>query len=257
MKLQGRNAIVVGGGRNAGRAICVGLAREGANVAVVVHSNKEEAEETARLVRDAGGKSSVILADVRDYNSVVGAVGEANRTLGPLDILAYTVGIRPLKKFLEMTPEDWREVFATNVDGAFHFARVVLPQMVERKKGCIINVTGYSAYQARGRDKTHVAASKGALRALTQGLAAEFGPSGIRINSIAPTNIQVSRTRPDWYPENLYPAEQDDEKFLKGIPLRRRGSTDDIAAAAIFLASDDANFITGQAIQVNGGFFMT
>ena len=257
MKLKGRNAIVVGGGRNAGRAISVGLAREGANVAVVVRANRKEAEDTAELVRSAGGNSAVILADVRDFNSVLQAVKEANGALGPIDILAYTVGIRPLKNFLEMTPEDWREVFATNVDGAFHFARAVLPQMVERKRGCIINLTGYSAYQGRGRNKTHVGASKGALRALTLGLAAEFGQHGIRVNSIAPTNIQVSRTRPEWYPDGLYPVESDDTQFLKAVPLRRRGKPEDIAAAAVFLACDDANFITGQAIQVNGGFYMT
>ena len=257
MKLKDRNAVVVGAGRNAGRAICVGLAREGASVAVVVRSNEREAKETAELVHALGGKSIVILADARDYNDAVRTVAEVNNALGPIDILAYTVGIRPLKKFLEMTPHDWREVFATNVDGAFHFARAVLPQMVDRKAGCIINVTGYSAYQGRGRHKAHVGASKGALRALTQGLAAEFGPYGIRVNSIAPTNIQVSRTRPEWYPEGLYPVESDDSQFLKGVPLRRRGSPEDIAAAAVFLATDDANFITGQAIQVNGGFFMS
>lgn len=257
MKLKGRNAIVVGGGRNAGRAVSVGLAREGANVAVVVHQGKDEADQTAELVRSFGVNSMVVLADARDFNQSMRAVKEVNANLGFADILVFTVGIRPLKKFLEMTPEDWRDVFATNVDGAFNFARAVLPQMVERKRGCIINYTGYSAYQGRGRHKTHVGASKGALRALTQALAAEFGPYGIRVNSIAPTNIEVSRTRPEWYPEGLYPVESDDAEFLKTVPLRRRGKPDDVAAAAVFLATDDANFITGQAIQVNGGFFMS
>jgi len=257
MKLQGKNAIVVGGGRNAGRAISVGLAREGANVAIVVRSSRDEAEETVKLVRAAGVKGLAILADARDYQEAVAAVEEAGKGLGPIDVLVYTIGVRPLKKFLEMTPQDWRDVFATNVDGAFHFARAVLPQMVDRKRGCIINLTGYSAYQGRGRHKTHVGASKGALRALTQGLAAEFGPHGIRVNSIAPTNIQVSRMNPEWYPDALYPVEADDADYLKGVPLRRRGNPSDIAAAAVFLATDDANFITGQGLQVNGGFFMT
>ena len=241
MKLKGKNAIVVGGGRNAGRAVCVGLAREGANVAVVVRSNKDEAEETAKLVRSMGGKSAVILADARSLNDVLRAVEEANGALGFIDILAYTIGFRPVISFLDLTPEVWREVFATNVDGAFYFARAVLPQMVEKKRGCIINVTGTSAYQGRGFQKVHVGASKGALRALTHGLAAEFGQYGIRINSVAPTAIK-------W---------QTSSEYLKRVPLGRWGKPEEVAAAVVFLATEDASFITGQAIHVNGGFLMS
>jgi len=257
MKLEGRNAIVVGGGRNAGRAICVGLAREGANVAVVVRANRQEAEETAQLVRAAGAKSLVVLADVRAYADAVRCVEETNRALGFVDIMVFTVGVRPLKSFLEVTPDEWRDVMATNVDGAFNFARTVLPQMVERKRGCIVYLTGTSAYQGRGRKKVSVGTSKGAVRALTHALAAEFGPCGIRVNSVAPTNIKVRRTRPEWYPEEVYPGEADESKGLEHVPLGRRGVPEDVAAAVVFLATDDANFITGQAIHVNGGFVMS
>jgi 3-oxoacyl-[acyl-carrier protein] reductase len=255
MRFKGKNAIVVGGGRNAGRAVCHKLAREGAGVAVVVKGNKENAEGTAALVREAGARVVTIFADATERDDAFRAVREATDALGPIDVLAYCVGYRPEKPILELPPETWRRVFATNVDGAFYFAQAVLPQMVERKKGSIVITTGLSAHQGRGINKTHVGASKGALRALVHGLAAEFGPHGIRVNAMAPTNISVLRDKA-LYPDNKFPSDTEDDAWIQHIPLRRRGTPEEVADAVVYLASDEASFITGVSLQVNGGMFM-
>ncbi|MEX2451313.1 MAG: SDR family NAD(P)-dependent oxidoreductase [Rhodospirillales bacterium] len=256
MRFKDKNAIVVGGGRNAGRAICRKLAQEGANVAIVVKGNMENAEGTAKLVREAGGKAVPIAADATDREDVFRAVKEATDALGPIDVLSYCIGYRPESPFLDLPPETWRQVFATNVDGAFYFAQAVLPQMVERKRGSIVFTTGLSAHQGRGINKTHVGASKGALRALVHGLAAEFGPHGIRINAMAPTNISVLRDR-NLYPDNRFPSDTEDDSWMNRIPLRRRGTPEEVANAVVFLASDEAGFITGESLQVNGGMYMS
>ena len=255
MRFKGKNAIVVGGGKNAGRAVCHKLALEGANVAIVVKGNKENAEGTAKLVQEAGTKPVTIFADATKRDDALRAVQEANDVIGPIDVLSYCVGYRPEKPFLELSPETWRQVFATNVDGAFFFAQAVLPQMVERKRGAIVLTTGLSAHQGRGIDKTHVGATKGAMRALAHGLAAEFGPHGIRINAMAPTNVSVIRDK-ELYPDNNFPSDSQDDAWMERIPLRRRGTPEEIADAIVFLASDEASFITGVSLQVNGGMFM-
>ena len=251
-----KKALVVGGGRNAGRAICQRLAQEGADVAFVVLANKENAAGTAKLIEAEGRTAVPIFADVTERAQVFRAVDEANAALGQLDVLSYCVGYRPEGSILDLPEETWRRVFATNVDGAFFCAQAVLPQMVARKSGAIVFTTGMSAHQGLGKNKPHSGASKGALRAFAQGLAAEFGPHGIRINTMAPTNISVLRDK-ELYPDNVFPGDSEDASWMNRIPLRRRGTPEEVAAVVAFLASDDAGFITGESIQVNGGMFMT
>lgn len=257
MKLKGKNAIVVGAGRNAGRAIAVTMAREGANVAAIVRENLGELNTTLDLVNEHGVKSVGLLADATQRDQVFDAVKEATDALGPIDILSYGLGLRPVSPFLEVTPEMWRETYAVNVDGAFHFAQAVLPQMVERKAGSIVFTTGLSAHIGRGWNKVHVGSTKGALRALMHGLAAEFGVHGIRVNCMTPTNITVSREHPEWYPPDTFLGEKEDEEYLKKFPLGRKGTVDEVAEAVVFLASDEASYITGQSLHVSGGVFMS
>ncbi|MEQ8195845.1 MAG: SDR family oxidoreductase [Rhodospirillales bacterium] len=258
MRLSGKNAIVVGAGRNAGRAITIAMAREGANVAAIARQNQAEIDETVRLASEHGTACLPILADATDRTAVLAAVEQATEALGPIDILSYGIAIRPPSSFLELKPEMWREVFAVNVEGAYHFAQAVLPQMVERKKGSLIFTTGLSAHTGRGWHKVHVGSSKGALRALAHGLAAEFGPQGIRVNCLTPTFIDVARERPDWYPDAKFWGEEGkDAEYRKKFPLGRKGTVNEVANAVVFLASDDSSFITGQSLHVSGGIYMS
>lgn len=255
MRFEGKSAIVVGAGRNAGRAISARLASEGANVAIVVRNNLIDAEETAHLVRAAGTKALVVRADASVPEQVMNAVKAATMAFTRLDVLCYSVGDRPEKPFLHVDRELWQRVFANNVDGAFNFAQAVLPQMVERRSGSIVFTTGLSAHTGRGIGRAHVEASKGALRSLVHGLAAEFGPFGIRVNAMAPSSIAVVRDA-SLYPDNVFPSDDESPERMKNIPLRRRGTPEEAAAAVAFLASDDASFITGASLHVNGGIFM-
>ena len=176
MKLKGKNAIVVGAGRNAGREITIAMAREGANIAAIARQNQEGIDETIRLAGEHGTTCVPYLCDATDRAAVIKTVKQASKEIGPIDILTYGVGVRPGSPFVDIPPEMWRQVFATNVDGAFHFSQAVLPKMVERQSGSIIFTTGLSAHTGRGWNKVHVGTTKGALRALAHGLAAEFDP---------------------------------------------------------------------------------
>ncbi|MEX2451549.1 MAG: SDR family oxidoreductase [Rhodospirillales bacterium] len=258
MRLSGKNAIVVGAGRNAGRAISIAMAREGANVAAVARQNQSEIDETVRLAGAHGTTCLPLLADATDRTAAFAAVEQATQALGPIDILSYGIAIRPPSPFLEVTPEMWRDVFAVNLDGAFHFAQAVLPQMVERKKGALIFTTGLSAHTGRSWNKVHVGTTKGALRSLAHGLASEFGPHGIRVNCLTPTFIDVARDRPDWYPDPKFWGEEGkDAEYRNKFPLGRKGTVDEVASAVVFLASDDSSFITGQSLHVSGGIYMS
>ena len=258
MKLEGKNAIVVGAGRNAGRAITIAMAREGANVAAIARQNQEEIDETVRLANEHGTTCIPYLCDATDRDAVIATVEKATKEIGPIDILTYGVGARPVSPFVDIPQEMWRQVFAANVDGAFYFAQAVLPQMVERKTGSIVFTTGLSAHQGRGWNKVHVGTTKGALRALAHGLAAEFGPHGIRVNCMTPTYIDVTRENPEWYQNDKFWSEDGkDAEYRNRFPLRRKGTVKEVADAVIFLASDESTFITGQSLHVSGGIFMS
>ncbi|MEK7777435.1 MAG: 3-oxoacyl-ACP reductase family protein [Chloroflexota bacterium] len=243
-KLEGKVALVTGSGRNIGRATVLKLASEGANVVVNTRANRAEAESVAAEARSLGVKALPILADVSSKEQVDSMVNMALTQFGKIDILINNVAIRPHKPFTELTLGDWEQVRGVVLDGAFYCTRAVMPSMVENRYGRILFFTGISAMTGSAHG-AHVSAAKMGLVGMARSLATEFAPHNIRVNVVSPGSIDTSRDL-SWYPgRNMADTSR--------IPLGRQGTVDEIAAACLFLVSDECGFITGQTLHVNGG----
>jgi 3-oxoacyl-[acyl-carrier protein] reductase len=245
--LAGQVALVTGGVRRIGRAIALTLAREGAAIAVNAKSSREEAADTVREIEAQGGAARVIMADVSDEADVERMVKEIAATLGPVDILINNAAVRRDDAFTAMSFADWRLVLAVVLDGAFLMSRAVIPGMLAKANGTIINIGGLTAHTgAFGR--AHVSAAKAGLVGLTKALAVEFGPSGITVNCVAPGRIAGARSANSGK-GGVIPG--------GGHPLvGREGEPQDIAAAVKLLCSPAGRYITGQTIHVNGGIYL-
>ncbi|MDQ4059298.1 MAG: 3-oxoacyl-ACP reductase FabG [Actinomycetota bacterium] len=237
-------AIVTGGGRNIGRAIVLELAAGGADVGVVVRSNRAEAEAVAEEVRALGRRASVGIADVRDEQAVAIAANEIRRALGPPTILVNNAAARPEGPFLELSLEDWREVTGVILDGAFLCSREVLPDMLEAGWGRIVMIAGLSG-QTGATHRAHVVAGKAGLIGLTKALALEYAAHNITVNAVSPGMIDTTRVG----------AEPKHHGGLT-IPVGRRGRPEEIAAMVRYIVSDEAAFITGQTLNVSGGLLL-
>ena len=244
-KLDGKVALVTGSGRNIGRATVLKLAGEGADVVVNARNNQEEAESTAAEARKLGVKALPILADVANKEQVDSMVSMAIAEFGKVDILINNAAIRPHKPFIDLTLQDWEEVRGVVLDGAFYCTKAVIESMVENDYGRILFFTGGGAFTGPAQ-RAHVSAAKMGLVGMARSLASEFAPHNIRVNVVSPGSIDTSRAHPEWYPERNTPS-------ASGVPLGRQGQVDEIAAACLFLVSDDSGFITGQTLHVNGG----
>ena len=239
--LSGKVALVTGSGRNIGRATILELARQGADVAVNARSNRDEAESVAAEARDLGVRAIATIADVAEQGQVYRMVADAISEFGRVDILVNNAGMRADKPFTEMTVEDWRQVNAVNMDGPFFACQAVVPGMIERGWGRIVNVSGLNAFKGRP-GWAHVCAGKMGALGLTRALAAELAPHGILVNHIVPGAFDTTRVE-----GQSTPAPNPD------IPVGRLGMPEEIAHTVAFLASDGAAYITGQTIHVNGG----
>lgn len=243
-KLDGKVALVTGSGRNIGRATVLKLAAEGASVVVNSRSNQEEANAVAKEAQALGVKALSVLADVSQKDQVDRMMSRALAEFGKIDILINNAAIRPHKPFTELTVQDWEEVRGVVLDGAFYCTRAVIDSMVAHRYGRIVFFTGEGAFVG-GSGRAHVSAAKMGLVGMARGLASEFAAHNIRVNVVSPGSIDTSRANPEWYQGRVPNA--------AGIPLRRQGTVDEIAATCLFLVSDDGGFITGQTIHVNGG----
>lgn len=240
--LSGRVALVTGSGRNIGRATILELARLGADVVVNSRSNRDEAEAVAQEAREIGANAIVAMADVADQRQVYDMAGAAIAEFGRVDILVNNAGMRQSKPFTEMTVEDWRAVNGVNMDGPFFACQAVVPGMIERGWGRIINVSGLNAFTGRA-EWAHVCAGKMGALGMTRALAVELSPHGILVNHIVPGAFDTSRVE-----GQSAPAGQ-----ASGIPVGRLGMPEEIAKTVAFLVSEGANYVTGQTIHVNGG----
>jgi 3-oxoacyl-[acyl-carrier protein] reductase len=243
-KLEGKVALVTGSGRNIGRATVLKLAGEGAHVVVNARSNQGEADSVAAEAREQGVKAISIIADVAKKDQVDAMVARALSEFGRIDILINNAAIRPHKPFTDLTMQDWEEVRGVVLDGAMYCTKAVIPSMVENRYGRILFFTGEGAFTG-GSGRAHVSAAKMGLVGLARALASEFAPQNIRANVVSPGSIDTRRDHPEWYRGHAPSA--------AGIPLGRQGHVDEIAAACLFLVSDDGGFVTGQTIHVNGG----
>ncbi len=244
MRLKDRVALVTGGSRGIGRAICLALARDGAAVAVNYQKSDEAAQEVAAAITSAGGRASVHKADVKDAEAAQRVVDEVVQQYGRIDILVNNAGIIRDGLLVGMTAEDWNAVIQTNLGGVFNFTKAVLRPMLMQRGGQIINISSMSGERG-GRGQTNYAASKGAINALTRSLAMEVASKKIRVNAVAPGMVLTEMS------DTVRNLSKD--ALLGRIPLARYASPEEIASVVAFLASDEAAYITGQVITVDGG----
>lgn len=252
-KLQDRVAIITGAGSGIGKAIGMAYAREGAHV-VGVGRRIEKLQEAAKDIESLGKKFLPVRCDVSKKEDCDNVAREAMKEFGRIDILVSNAAVYEPKRFLEITPEEWDDVLAINLKGCALMSQAVLPQMVKQKKGSIIMT---NSNQIRSQPPTismvHYVAAKRGVQGLTRCLASEFGPMGIRVNAFCPgwtpDTDQAIRNTP------TYPAGFN-EMIINTTPLRRLGCANDFQGIAVFFASDDSSFITGQTVSVDGGSTM-
>ena len=245
--LENKTAVVTGAGRGIGRAIAVGLAAAGADIAIVYESNAAAAEQTARMVEALGRQARVYACDVSDHERVKAVTVQIIKDFEKVDILVNNAGIVRDALILTMPPEYFDKVVDTNLKGAFNMMRQLSPHFVRRRAGRIINIASVSGMMGNAGQSNYAAAKAGMI-GMTKSVARELASRGITCNAIAPGFVQTDMTAA--LPEKTR------EKAVEQIPLGRMGSPEDVANLAVFLASVLAGYITGEVIKVDGGLYI-
>ena len=249
MDLAGKAALVTGAQQGIGRAIAIAFAQAGADVAINYLDDAHAAESVAAEVRKAGRRAVLLQADIADISASARMVADAADQLGRLDILVNNAGVFPRVPFLEMTERDWDFVLGVNLKGTAFCAQAAARIMRQAgRPGAIISLAS-QAITGSSPDGVHYAASKGGIVSLTRALALELAPHRIRVNAIAPGLTDTAQPR-------YGHSEAELQERAKRIPLGRMGQPEDIAAVAVFLASERSAFMTGQTLHANGGTYM-
>ena len=252
-QLQGRIALVAGAGRNNGKAIALAFAREGADLVLVAREKKEALDEVAHECQKLGAKVLPLLADVSEHEQVSRMVQQALGHFGRIDVLMGVAGRRAHQDFWEISVEEWHKTFAVNLHSLFYLAKAIVPSMMKHRSGSIVALGGLASLTAQPQ-RAHVVASKAGLYGLIRALALELGPYNIRANLIALGMIENVRANPEWYPGIKGGAYTEEE--LAGIALKRAGKPQEVANVAVFLASDQSSFVTGDRIVCAGGKYI-
>lgn len=250
MKFDGKSAVVTGASRGIGRAIAIELAKDGAQVVVNYHSNNEAADEVVQTIEASGGHAVAFQADVGEYDQAEKLIKFAIQEFDDLHILVNNAGITRDGLIMTMREEDWDRVIQTNLKAAFNCSKVAVRHMMRRRYGRIINITSVSG-QMGNPGQTNYSASKAGQIGFTKALAREVARRNITVNAIAAGFVETDiwANVPDAIQEHL-------DNMQDLIPLNRVGQPEDIAKAASFLASDDAAYITGHVLSVDGGLGM-
>jgi len=248
MKLEGRVALVTGAARGIGKAIALALAREKAHTVINDICPIEELELVAHGLSNPGVKSLAIQADVNRADQVKDMISRIEKNFQRLDILVNNAGIIRRGTIESMTEEDWDRVIAVNLKGTFNCCKAVVEQMKRQKKGKIVNISSVAGKTGDITSAPGYGPSKAAIDALTKTLARQLAPFGINVNAVSPHAIETEMSA-EW-------SEEKRRAIVEAIPLKRLGKPEDVAEAVLFLVSDSADFITGEILDVNGGFLM-
>ncbi|SMC55381.1 elongation factor P 5-aminopentanone reductase [Papillibacter cinnamivorans] len=240
-----KTALITGASRGIGRETARLLAREGYSLVLNYYRSEAEALDLAEELKRMGTRVLALRADVADREQVDGMVRSALAAFGGIDVLVNNAAVSLWGQFQDVTEEEWDRLFAVNVKGVFHCCRAVLPAMLRAKRGKIVNISSVWGMTGASCEAAY-SASKAAVIGLTRALAKELGPSGIRVNCVAPGVIDAGMSR------NL--SESALSALREETPLSMLGSPADVAGAVLYLASDSADFITGQVLSPNGGF---
>lgn len=240
----GKTALITGASRGIGRATAAAFARSGYNVILNYNNSEKKANELADMLIKEGHRVTAVKADVSDMEQVMNMFKACEKTYGTVDVLVNNAGIAQQKLFTDLTPEDWNRIFSVDVNGVFNCCRVALPAMIHNKSGKIINVSSMWGICGASCEVCYSAA-KAAVIGLTKALAKEVGPSNIQVNCVAPGVIETEM--------NSKLTGEDLNALCAETPLCRLGAPEEVAQSILFLASEKADFITGQVLSVNGG----
>lgn len=247
---KGLTALVTGASGGIGAETAFRFGANGAYTLIHYHENLQGATEVLEKIRRVSGDGELISADLSNGSSIEEFSGSLQRWQRPIDILVNNAGsLIQRKPFLQITEQLWSEVFTLNVTSAFLTTKAVLPSMVQRGRGCVVNITSVAARFGGGIGAIAYSSAKAALSTMTKGLAREFGPKGIRVNAVSPGTIDTNYHKKFSTREAL-------DAVVTATPLQRLGTGAEIADVIIFLCSEGARFIQGQVIEVNGGFLM-
>ncbi len=243
--LEHKVALVTGASGGIGRAIALALAQEGYDIGVHYNSGRERAEEVSSLIEAVGRRSLSLCADISDSAQVKNMIETVRICLGEIDLLVNCAGIADIRLFTDTSPEQWSRILDIDLTGAFNCCRQVAPMMISRGDGNIINISSVWGIYGASCEVAYSAAKAGVI-GLTQALAKELGPSGIRVNCIAPGYIETEMN-------SMFDSDAVAD-VIDRTPLCRLGKPEDVACAAVFLASEKSSFITGAILPVTGGF---
>lgn len=248
-RLNGKTAIVTGSGRNIGRAIAELFASEGANVIVNGHTNRANVDEVVEGIRSRGGNATGFMADVSKPDELLAMIDAGEAEFGAIDIAVSNVGRRLRMKFEDISIGAWQDILNTNLNSAFYMAHFLVPRMRARNWGRIIHISGYDGFTGHFSERAANVTAKAGMHGLTKAIAREAGIHNITCNTVVPGAIQTVRDEKQYAHVNV-------ERILDMLAIKSFGQPRDVAEACLYLAADSGQFITGQAIHVNGGEYM-
>ena len=251
MRLTGKTALITGAGSGLGQATAQLFAQEGAHVIVADISQRRAEAVAAEISHNDASPAIGLQADVTQSQAVSAVVERAKSAYGPINILVNNAGIAQIKDLLDITPEDWQRMLDVHMKGTFLCTRAVIGDMIAAQWGRVIN-TASVAGMTGGPQNSHYAAAKAAIIGFTRSLALEYARSGITVNAVAPGLIETPMVKQGTGPA----AEKVVDFFIRRIPMRQMGTPADIAMAHLYLASDDAAYVTGQVLSPNGGYLV-
>lgn len=258
MDVKGKTVLVTGAGSGIGRETVQRFAKEGAHP-IATDIDPERAQETVDLLPDQNVNTAAFGLDVREKQEFVDVIESVEDTHGEIDILVNNAGIGRSRRFLETEQDDLIDIIETNILGAWYGCQSVIPGMIESGSGAIVNVASVGGFLGFA-NQTAYCLTKGAVLNLTRSLACEFGPDGVRVNAVCPGTIWTDRAKQKYHEElpELRDDDIDPEKIVRGTklqyPLRRFGVPGEVASCIVFLASDDASFVTGHGLVIDGGY---